>query len=85
MKFSEVGPPCFNQTSGPPTITSGFLLCFVLQYYADCKIFTCTMQKYMTRPSEIASQSELLLDTTGAPRPAADAQVSRAAVQFITN
>ena len=35
MKFSEVGPPCFDSTSGPPTITSGFLFCFVLQCYTE--------------------------------------------------
>ena len=39
MKFSEVGPPCFDYTSGPPTITSGFLFCFVLQCYAELQDF----------------------------------------------
>ena len=84
MKFSEVGPPCFHFTSGHPTITSACLSALLIAFAHHCKNLTRTMQKYMTMPSEIASQSELLFDTTGAPRPAADAQVDYAAVQCMT-
>ena len=85
MKFSEVGPPCFQSfhLGLPQLLLLASCLCLTLRIsrrtVADLCLHYAEVHDDCHR--RLPPKASFFFDTTGAPRPAADAQVGLAAVQ----